>query len=290
VVAVSWSLEEERRTVRRERVRTLRRSRSFLAGGLIVGVWILCALFGELIAPQDPLATDPLDDLAAPSGEHWFGTDSLGRDTFARVMAGGREMLIVAPLATLVATALGTAVGLAGGYFRGAVDAVLGRLMEAFLALPVVIFSALILVGVGSSRLTIAFAVGVPLAAFVARSVRAAVLSEREEEYIDAARVRGEGAAHIMFREILPNVAPVIVVEFTVRFAFATFAIANLGFIGVGVARPAPDWGRQVLEHYFLLGSGFLGGWVVLFPVLAIVSLVVGVSLIADAVTTAFDR
>jgi peptide/nickel transport system permease protein len=199
-------------------------------------------------------------------------------------------MLIVAPFAALLATALGTALGLVGGYFRGTVDEVLGRIVEAFLALPVVIFSALVLVAMGSSRLTVVLAVGIPLSAIVARSVRAAVLTERELEYVDAARVRGESAAHIMFREILSNTHGVVVVEFTVRFAYAIFAIANLGFIGVGVRPPAPDWGQQVLEHYFLLGADLLGGWVVLFPVLAIVSLVVGASLIADGVTAVFER
>jgi len=288
--ASAMSLRDERRIARRERLGALRRSGTFVTGVALVGFWVLCAIFGELLAPQDPLATDPLDDLAAPSGEHWFGTDALGRDIFARVMAGGREMLIVAPLATLLATALGTALGLVAGYLRGAVDEVLSRILEAFLALPVVIFAALLLVSLGGSRLAIILAVGIPLAPLIARSVRAAVLIEREQDYIEAARVRGETAAYTLFREILPNVLPVVLVEFTVRFANATFAIASLSFIGVGVRPPAPDWGRQVLEHYFLLGSGFLGGWAVLFPVLGVVSLVVGISLIADGVAAMYER
>lgn len=223
---------------------------------------MLCSFLGELIATHDPLATDPRDALAPPSGEHWLGTDLLGRDTFARVMAGGREMLIVAPLAALLATALGTALGLVSGYFRGTGDEVLGRIVEAFLALPVVIFSALVLVAMGSSRLTIVLAVGIPLAAIVARSVRAVVLAERELEYIEAARVRGENAAHIMLREILPNTLGVVVVEFTVRFAFAIFAIANLGFIGVGVRTPAPDWGSRSWSATSCSGRiCWAGGW-----------------------------
>ena len=289
-VALVVSLADEARVARTERLRSLRRSGTFVAGAGLVGFWVLCACFGELIAPQDPLATDPLNDLAAPSGAHWFGTDVLGRDVFSRVMTGGREMLIVAPLATLLATAVGTTLGLVSGYFRGVVDEILGRIIEAFLALPVVIFAALVLVALGGSRLTIILAVGTSLSPIVARTVRAAVITEREQEYIDAARVRGENAAYIMSREILPNVLGVVVVEFTVRFAYATFAIANLSFIGVGVQPPAPDWGRQVLEHYFLLGSGFLGGWAVLFPALGIVSLVVGVSLVADGVTAVLEH
>jgi peptide/nickel transport system permease protein len=120
--------------------------------------------------------------------------------------------------------------------------------------------------------------------------VRAAVLAERELEYIDAARVRTESAAYIMVREVLPNVRAVVLVEFVVRLAYAVFAIATLGFIGIGVQPPTPDWGRQIFEHYSLLGGGLLGIWAVLFPVLAIASLVTGISLIVDGVSEVIDR
>jgi peptide/nickel transport system permease protein len=125
------------------------------------------AIFGDLIASHDPLAPNPRNALAAPSAAHWFGTDSLGRDSFARVMVGGRQMLILAPTAALLAAVLGAALGLVSGYFRGAVDELVGRAPDAFLALPVVIFATLILVAVGGSRLSIAVAVGVPLAPIV---------------------------------------------------------------------------------------------------------------------------
>jgi peptide/nickel transport system permease protein len=256
---------------------------------VIVVVWVLCAIFGDSISPNDPLVTNPLDRLQPPSADHWFGTDSLGRDLFARVMIGGREMLVIAPTAALLATALGATLGLIGGYVGGAIDEVIGRLVDAFLALPVVIFATLVLVALGSSRLAIILAVGIPLAPIVARSVRAAVLSERDLDYIDAARLRNERTAYIVFSEILPNVRAVIIVEFVMRMAYAVFAVATLNFIGVGVQRPAPDWGRQILEEYYYLLSGD-GVWGVLFPALGIASLVVGVSLIADGVTEALDQ
>jgi len=275
---------------RREQIRRLRRSRTFTAGTVIVGFWVLCALFGGRIASEDPLATDPLNALAAPSGAHWFGTDVLGRDTFARVMVGGRAMLIMAPAAALLATVLGTTLGLVAGYRRGAVDDVLSRIFEACLALPVVVFASVVLVAVGTSPPAIIAAVAIPISPIVARSVRAAVMAERELEYVDAARVRSEAGAYIMFREILPNVRAVVLVEFVVRLAYAVFAITTLSFIGVGVQPPTPDWGRQIFEHYSLLGGGLLGGWAVLFPVAAIASLVVGISLIVDGVTEVVDR
>jgi peptide/nickel transport system permease protein len=251
---------------------------------------VLCAILGGLIAPHDPLATDPLNALAGPSADHWFGTDRLGRDTFARVMVGGREILLVAPAAALLATVVGTVLGLTAGYLRGAVDDVLSRLFEAGLALPVVVFGTAVLAAVGSSRPAIIVAVAVPLSPIVARSVRAAVLAERELEYIEAARARAEGTAYVMFREVLPNVRAVVLVEFVVRLAYAVFAVATLSFIGVGVQPPTPDWGRQIFEHYSLLGGGLLGGWAVAFPVVAIATLVVGISLIVDGLADVLDR
>ena len=280
-----------RRSPRRlEQLHELRRSRTFVAGVAIVAFWVLCTAFGGLIAPHDPLTTDPLNALAPPSLDHWFGTDHLGRDTFARVIEGGQELLILAPSAALLATVIGTALGLVTGFLRGAVDDVLSRVLEAMLALPVVIFGSVLLVALGSSRPAIVVAVAIPLSPIVARSVRAAVLAERELEYIDAARIRSESAAYIMVREVLPNVRAVVLVEFVVRLAFAVFAIATLGFIGVGVQPPTPDWGRQIFEHYSLLGGGLLGFWAVLFPVVAIASLVIGISLIVDGVTEVTDR
>ena len=262
----------------------------FLAGAAIVAFWVLCTAFGDLIAPQDPLATDPYNVLAPPSLDHWFGTDRLGRDSFARVIEGGRELLILAPSTALLATVVGAALGLVTGYVRGTVDDVLSRMLEAMLALPVVVFGSVLLAAVGSSRLAIIVAVAIPLSPIVARSVRAAVLAERELEYVDDARMRTESTAYIMVREVLPNVRAVVLVEFVVRLAYAVFTIATLGFIGIGVQPPTPDWGRQIFEHYSLLGGGLLGIWAVLFPVMAIASLVVGISLIIDGMTEVIDR
>src|SRR3954470_6623571 len=281
---------DELRGARRDRRHQLLRSRTFVAGAAVVGFWGLCAALGELIAPHDPLATDPRNTLAAPSLDHWFGTDRIGRDSFVRVMEGGRELLVLAPAAALLATVVGTALGLVTGFLRGVVDDVLSRMFEAMLALSVVVFGSTLLAALGSSGPAIILAVGIPLSPIVARSVRAAVLAERELEYIDAARVRTESTAYIMVREVLPNVRAVVLVEFVVRVAYAVFAIATLGFVGLGVQPPTPDWGRQIFEHYSLLGGGLLGIWAVAFPVGAIASLVIGISMIVDGATEVIDR
>ena len=208
------------------------RSKTFIVGAIIIGFWVLCAIFGSLLV-QDPYASNPLNDLASPSADHWFGTDRLGRDVFARVIVGSRGILITAPLATLLATVLGTALGLVTGYFRGAVDDVISRIIDAFLALPVVILALLALTSVGASKLTIICVVGFAFAPIIARTVRAAVLGEREMEYVAAARLRNERTSYVMFVEILPNVTGPVMVEATVRLGYAVFTIATLSFLGL---------------------------------------------------------
>jgi peptide/nickel transport system permease protein len=278
---------DEARIAIKERLALLRRSKSFIAGSIIVGFWVLCAIFGELVV-KDPLISDPINDLIAPSADHWFGTDKLGRDVFARVITGAREVLIVAPLATIMATVLGTALGLVTGYFRGGVDDVLSRMIEALLALPVIIMGLLIAVALGPSKTTLIITIGILFAPIISRTVRAAVLTERELEYVAAARLRNERTPYVLFGEILPNVTAPIVVEFTVRLGYSIFVAAGLSFLGFGIQPPTPDWGVQVAEHYGVISGGFW--WPVLFPSLAIATLVIGVNLIADGVASAFER
>jgi peptide/nickel transport system permease protein len=273
---------------RREILRVLARSKTFLAGALLLTFWVFCAVFGPVVAPYDPLAAEVLEKLKSPSGDHWFGTDRLGRDVFSRVIVGARDILAVAPAATLLGTAAGTALGLVAGYFRGIVDDVIMRIVDAFLSVPVVIIGLLALVALGPSRLTVIAVIGAVFAPIIARTVRAAVLSERELEYVEAARLRNERAPYVMFAEILPNVLPPVLVEFTVRLGYAIFAIATLSFLGFGIQPPAPDWGRQIFEHYALINGGFW--WPSLFPALAIASLVVAVNLVADGLAQAFRR
>ena len=273
---------------RRERLRVLLHSKSFIAGAIIVGFFVFCAIFGRLVVLQDPYASDPLNQLQSPSANYWFGTDRLGRDVFSRVIVGARDIMLIAPAATLLGTVLGTALGLITGYFRGTVDDVLSRLIEAVLALPVVLVGILALTSLGPSNVTIILVVGFVFAPVIARTVRAAVLSERELEYVSAARLRNERTPYILFAEILPNVMGPVIVEFTVRLGYAIFVVATLSFLGLGVQPPSPDWGLQVFEHYGLISGGFW--WPVLFPAAAIAILVIGVNLIADGLTQAFER
>jgi len=281
-------VHDSARESRQERLRLVLRSKTFLVGAVIVAFWVFCALFGPAVVPDDPYADDILNKLQPPSSEHWFGTDRLGRDVFSRVIVGARDILVVAPLATLVGTLLGTVLGLVTGYFRGVVDDAIMRVVDAFLAIPVVVIGLLALTALGPSRVTVILVIGIVFTPIIARTVRAAVLSERELEYVEAARLRNEHTPYVLFGEILPNVLGPVLVEFTVRLGYAIFAIATLTFLGFGVQPPSPDWGLQISENWVILNGGYW--WPTLFPALAIATLVVSINLITDGIARVYER
>ncbi len=262
--------------------RLLLRRPTFLAGAAILLFWIVCAVFGSAIAPHNPLAQQLLATNAAPSGAHWFGTDQLGRDMLSRVIVGARDILLIAVAATVLGTVLGTALGLVMGYLGGIVDILVGRVVEAVLALPVVIVAFLFIVALGPSTGTLIVVVGFVFTPLIARTVRSAVLVESQLDYLSSARLLGEKPAHIMIVEILPNVIPAVLVEFTVRLGYAIFAVATLSFLGFGVQPPTPDWGGDIAANYGVLPAGYW--WETLFPAIAIASLIVGVNLVTDSI------
>ncbi len=259
----------------------LRRPTFFIGGGILL-FWVVCAIFGHWFAPYNPLAQQLLNGNAPPSSAHWFGTDPLGRDVLSRIIVGARDILIITPLATLIGTVLGTALGLAMGYIGGVFDLVTGRIVEAFLALPFVIIAFLFVVAVGPSVIGITVIIGLVFTPLIARTVRAAVMVERQQDYVSASRLLGESPPRVMFAEILPNVLPAVLVEFTVRLGYAVFAVATLSFLGFGIAPPTPDWGADIAANYINLTAGYW--WQTLFPALAIASLVTGVILLADSI------
>ncbi len=280
--------QSEAQIARRETLRGLARSKTFVAGAVVVGFWVFWAIVGSHLTPQDPL-NQGADILVRPGGAHWFGTDTLGRDVFSRVLAGATSVMKVAPLATLLGVAGGTALGLVMGYLRGFVDDVLGRVIDAVLALPLIVLAVTAIVALGPSNGTLIVVIGAVFTPLVARTVRAAVLAERDLDYVPAARLRGERAPYIMFVEILPNVMGPIIVEATVRLGYAIFAVAGLTFLGFGIQPPSPDWSLQISQNYSLLAGGSYW-WTVLFPGLAVATLVVGVNLIADGLTQVLER
>jgi len=272
------------------------------AGTLLVVFFLFLALFGRQLAPY-PNPNDQSHDVRLPPtlnlaalqlGDHPFGTDRLGRDVYSRVILGAGSIFRIAGLGTLISVALGSALGLLMGYQGGWVDEILGRVIDALLAIPALLL-ALVLVGIirnldfeiGSWQAELAnqvtlLVIAVLYVPIVARVVRSATLDIKTREFVEAAQIRGESTVYILFREILPSVIPALVVEASLRFSYAIFLVASLGFLGFGARPPSPDWGLMVNENR----GGFyhLTPWALEFPALAIAILVIAVNLMSDGI------
>ena len=274
----------ERKKMRAERFALLRRNPAFIAGVVIAMFWLVSAIIGNKVVPIDPDALDLMATDVGPSSTHWFGTDSLGRDVFSRVIVGSRPIIVMAFCATILGTVVGTTIGL----FKGKFDLITMRILDAISALPVLVLALLALAAVGgSSEPVTIMIIGFVFSPIIARTVRATVLGEAELDYVAAAKLRTEKTRHILFVEILPNVLPPIVVEFTIRLGYAVFAIATLSFLGVGVELGSPNWGSQVSENYV----GIFGNiwWSTVFTAGAIATLAIGINLIADGIMESFE-
>jgi peptide/nickel transport system permease protein len=248
-------------------------------GLAIILAWVVVAALAPLIAPYPPNASD----LAAlghptPSVAHWLGTDHLGRDLLSRVVWGARTVLVIAPLAVLGATALGSLLGLTAGYRGGWIDLVITRACDIVLSFPVIILYMIILAHVGSSALNIVGVLTLTKAPIIARIVRGMTLDLRERDYVAAARMRGESTLYIMLVEILPNARGPLIVDMCLRTGYNVVIIGVLGFLGIGLPPPDPDWGGMVKDTY-----GMMTVWphMALVPCAAISSLVVGFNLLA---------
>ena len=273
------------------------RTNSGRIGLAIVLLYLVLALFGSLLAPYSPTVfTD--DDLAirltGPSMDHLLGTDKFGRDVLSRVMAGARSIIWISGVGTALGITLGTIVGVTSGYIGGRTDQLIMRGVDVFLAFPGLLL-ALLVINIGSQRINIdlwpskeswlvILTIGIAFMPGVSRVIRSAALAIKPLEFVQSARLRGEPAIYIIFREILPNIIPVVAVEASIRVSFALLLTASLGFLGLGVQPPTPDWGLMVSD-----GRDFLATspWIALAPALAMGSLVVGVNLLADGIKQA---
>lgn len=259
--------------------RRFRRRPAALAGTAVFCFFLFLAVAGPLIAPYDYRAQDPGARLETPSLEHPFGTDQFGRDILSRIIVGTRNIFLLGGIGTLIAVALGTGVGLASGYVGGLVDEVVMRLLDVLLSFPALLLALVLLSTVGPSNLNIVFVVAVLYVPMVARVVRSMVLDLKTKEFVEAARVRGERRLYVLFREILPNALPPLMVEASMRFSYSIFLVASLGFLGLGVQPPSPDWGLQINEarNFFAVAP-----WTLLFPACTIAALVVATNLMSD--------
>jgi peptide/nickel transport system permease protein len=260
-------------------VRALFASRTTALGTTIVVLFVLIALSSPVLAPYDLNEQIYSDARQPPSAAHWFGTDHLGRDVFSRILLGAGDILTLSGLGTLLAVISGTAFGLFSGYRGGLFDEILMRLFDSLLAMPALLLSLLLLGTLGPSRSSVLIVIVVVYTPIVARVVRSVVLAVKNKGFVEAARLQGEPLGRILFREMLPSVLPSLAVEAALRFSYAIFLVASLGFLGVGVQPPNPNWGLMVNEarpHVSQLP------WALFFPAGAIAIVVIGVNLMAD--------
>ena len=263
----------------------LRGSWAGMIGLGILLCWVIAALGAPWLAPSPPNAT--LLPFAPPGtvfegGKRFLlGTDHLGRDILSRMLYGARTVLVYAPLATGCAYVVGIMMGLTAGYKRGWVDALLSRLSDIVLAFPVLVLYVLIIATVGASAINIVLAITCASAPGIMRIVRGLTLDLRQRDYVAAAQLRGESTLHIMLIEILPNALGPLIVDACLRLGYVTITIGVLGFLGLGLPPPTPDWGSMINETRTMAQ---VFPWMALFPCLAISSLVLGLNLLADGV------
>lgn len=266
----------------RRGLRAIRGSRwGMRIGVAVVLLYVLVAALAPVLAPYDPLAQDVMHSLAAPSGEHWLGTDGLGRDVLSRLIYGARIDLFLAIGATGIALVIGTVIGLLAGYYRGWADVVLGRLVDVMMAIPAYPLLVLLLfvLGQGTGSIIIAFAATGWVS--YCRLVRGQAMAVREQDYIVAAKLGALGNLRVIGRHLLPNVSGQVVVLWASDLVLAISAIAALGYLGIGIQAPTPEWGVMVADgQNFLLTNWQLAA----APGLVIVILGVALALISDSV------
>ena len=290
----------------KENFATLFRSRTGTMGFLLVAFWVIMALFADdlLVRPdcwgnpqcvRTPLLAryDPYKQLDGrgrqePSAQHWLGTDKRNRDTWSRIVHGSRIVLLLAPISVLVALVTGGALGLIAGYFGGLVDEVVMRFLDAMMAFPQILLYLVIIAALGPSAFNIVLAITLAGAPGIARLVRSLTLDIKTRDYVAAAQTRGESPWYIMFVEILPNARGPILIDAMLRVGYTVFAISTLGFLGLGLPPPSPDWGSIVN----IGRDGILARkpWEALFASIATASLVIGLNLLADGLQEELNR
>ena len=256
------------------------RSKGATIGVAIILLWVLIAIAAPIISPYSPTEM-PGDRLESPSREHWLGTDHLGRDVMSRLFWGTRVVLLLAPISVLLGILMAAPLGLTSGYVGGVVDMLIMRGSDIIMSFPTLLIYILIITSIGPSALIVVVSVAIGNIPTITRIVRSLVLDERTRDYVNAARLRGERRRYILLREILPNVSGPLIADTTIRIGYAIMAIGSLGFLGLGVPPPTPDWGGMINEGRAWI---FVMPWVVLAPAAALSSVVIALNLLADGI------
>ncbi len=281
------SLEALRKRSRfKDTWRRLRRNWLAMFGLLLVLVLVFAAVFAEQIAPYDPAKQDLLHTMEMPSREHLLGTDDFGRDILSRIIYGGRISLLVAIMAIAFSLVVGGILGVSAGYFGGVYDGTIMRIMDVLMAIPGFLLAVCVSSALGTGVQNTAIAIGVGCVPGYARLMRAQVLSIRDQEYVEAARITGSSDFRIMLKHIVPNILSPIIVESTLRIGACILMISSLSFIGLGVQPPDAEWGSMVAAGRQYIRSFWP---IVTFPGLAIMVTLFGFNLFGDGLRDALD-
>lgn len=264
----------------------LLRSPSGITGLLLIVLIATSALLAPYIAPYDPIALNPPARLQGPSLEHWLGTDQYGRDTLSRILYGGRISLLVAISAISIAALIGGVLGLLSGYYRGWVDALVMRFTDILLSFPAILLAIALLAFFGGGMLNLILAIGIIYTGPFVRVSRAAVMGVREELYVESNRALGARDERILRLAILPNAAAPLIIEVTLRLAYAILAEASLSFLGLGTQPPAPSWGQMIADNRRFLA---LSPWASIAPGLIIMVTVLGFNMLGDGLRDVLD-
>jgi peptide/nickel transport system permease protein len=266
--------------------RRLLRRRSALLGAATVLGFVLLALFAAWIAPHDPIATSWSAIRQAPSAEHWFGTDDIGRDVLSRVIWGTQASLQAGVVSVSISLALGVPIGLAAGFLGGWIDVLISRIVDAFLACPFLILAIALAAFLGPSLRNAMLAIGISATPIFVRLTRAQVLNVKVEDYIEAARAVGNPPWRIALRHVLPNILAPLIVQSSLAIAGAVIAEASLSFLGLGQQPPAPSWGSMLNTAKNYVDNA---PWMAVWPGLAIFGLVLAFNLLGDGLRDALD-
>jgi peptide/nickel transport system permease protein len=269
-----------------EELRRLRANRLTLIGTTLTLLVVALALLANQMAPYDPIALNARHRLEAPSADFRFGTDRLGRDVFSRVLHGARSSLGIAATSVAVSLILGSTLGLLAGYFGGALDLVIGRIMDVLFSFPALLLAIAVAAMLGPGVRNAALAISVVYTPLFARVIRGPVISERHRDYVQAARVIGASHYAIIYRHILPNVVSPIIIQASAALSTAILLEAALSYIGLGTQPPAPSWGTMLSEGRTFLETA---PWMSIFPGLAIALTVLAFNLLGDGLRDAFD-
>jgi peptide/nickel transport system permease protein len=264
----------------------LRRTPQGLLGMILVGAMLVVAIAGPWLAPLDPETFQPLLRYKGPSLAHWLGTDQYGRDILSRLLVGARSTVLLAILASALGTLAGALIGTTSAYLGGRADEAIMRTIDAVLSIPSLLMALLIVTLLGKSSANALLAIAIAFTPGMARVTRSVALAVRKQDYVSAAIARGESAWYIVRREMLPNVVAPIVVEMTIRVAFAVMLFATLSFLGLGAQPPKPEWGLMMAESRRYM---HLSPWMIVWPSVAIAMVAIGFNLLGDGLRDALN-